>query len=56
LVSEHKHVFNTEQETTEYIIKQIAEKMAHYRHFDKMAEQRAKNSKPPNKGPEQDAP
>ncbi|MGH7207272.1 MAG: hypothetical protein ACREI2_13815 [Nitrospiraceae bacterium] len=54
-VSENNHVFNTEQETAEYIIKQIAEKMAHYRHLDKLAAQRAKK-RPPNNGLEEDAP
>lgn len=55
-VSEHKHVFNTEQETAEYIIKKIAEKMAHYRHLDKSAAQRANDNKPLNNGLEKDSP
>jgi hypothetical protein len=49
-VSEQKHVFNTEQETAEYIIKKIAEKMAHYSHLDKLASQRANDNKSPNNG------
>ena len=51
-VSEHEHVFNTEQETAEYIIKKIVEKMPHYRHLDKLTAQRANDNKPPNKGVE----
>jgi hypothetical protein len=49
-VSESKHIFNTEQETAEYIIKKIAEKIAHYRHLDKLVAERANNSKPPQNG------
>lgn len=48
-VSEHNYVFNTEQETAEYIIKKIAEKMAQYRHLEKLAKKHANNSKSPNK-------
>ncbi len=54
-VSESTHIFDTEQETAEYIIKKIAEQMAHYRHGDELAARRAKDAKPPNNGLKEDA-
>ena len=47
--------FNTEQETAEYLIKQIAEKMAHFRHLADLATRRNKSAEPPNNGLEEDA-
>lgn len=44
-VLEHKLVFNNEQETADHIVKKIAEKMAHYRHLDKLRAQSANNNK-----------
>jgi hypothetical protein len=55
-VIERTHRFATEQETAEYLIKQIAEKMAHYRHLSELAARRNKAVEPPNNGLEEDAP
>ncbi len=55
-VSERTHIFDTEQETAEYIIKHIAEKMAHYRYLDELAARRAKGAKSPNNELEEDTP
>jgi hypothetical protein len=55
-VIERTHRFATEQETAEYLIKQIAEKMAHYRHLAELVARHNKSVEPPNNGLEEDAP
>ena len=38
-ISEKEHVFKTESETMDYLVKRIAEKIASYRHLNSISQQ-----------------
>jgi len=54
-VSEYTHTFETEQETAQYVIKQIAEQVAHYRYLESLTARYAERNKTPNHELEEDA-
>jgi len=43
-VSDNITIFPNEQAVSEYLIKEITEKVAHYRHLESLAEKRKKNN------------